>query len=428
MKRLIETENHPKRRKRSWLLRLALRLRHWLDRFVSQDEGVSAEAGQVGAQQAAVSTPEAVAPTEAAGPPEHWIELVREHAPQLLKHTADRKSLTRTAAELHWAGQVRKRTRDQAPKSERSVPQRFDVSQPLVPTSLNRDLAVPAANTASASCLLVPQFPVDARRLPSSAPTLVHRKAEPAEKACGISSRLVPTEKKSANVSEIIPAVQRSDRRPGFKRSAAGESGFGTVSELVEPPAPRPARPACPPGSETTPKQSDAARAQHKPEKTISVGHLDGSTRPVPREQPERSAPTAARVERSGPDAELDVEISSSNFQPVHGKTKTVEWPDLGEILSRHSRGVGAPLVPFAKSNEPLVRREGDQRSSSRHPNPGPAPDQVAASASRGWPEAEPELWPALPEERSFETEGEVPAFRESERVRSLDVEQKGGA
>jgi len=96
-------------RRRSRLRALARKLRDWLDGFVLEEDVTTARPDQMHGESRASPTVSVPGPNagsapssrhEDAGPPEHWLALVREHAPELLVSMEEGRASRQPEAEL----------------------------------------------------------------------------------------------------------------------------------------------------------------------------------------------------------------------------------------------------------------------------------------------------------------------------------------
>jgi hypothetical protein len=405
---------------RSWIRLLAGKLRDWLDDYLAEDRTKDR-----GEQTSPAAAPELDAP-EDAGPPEHWLALVQQYAPQLL-----------------------------IPSERGTTPNRL-----LDPNLSDRicgegSRTAPATNAEAQHPGLTDSHLPITQTSPDSVPSFHTPFYAPRE----VAGSYAPREVAAKSSSDDMGMKQNSSPNPGPRIVESGEF-VGDRKVLGDVPVAAPTRARHKP--EPHPKQSPDVRAGHTEYK-----HADASfVKPGTSEEPRKKLPVSDKVElrvRAG-----DV-ISRSNANPSPEKksepplrpllrvqkpgstrirASSEDHPALGEgrwptptksagvqqnrTRNFHSEVQLNPRETAFEGLRPSAEPPSDGRShkqnvllpaefhhavvSSESPLPG-----LSQSAL-----SEPDLWPELPVEADS-----IPSWRKSftaaEHIAFLDREQRGG-
>lgn len=434
------------------LLRAARAIQHWAEGTVALLENQGERTGSKSREKAdgergsSISSDAAIAdsdgsafPRDPAGPPAHWVELVRRHAPELLRPVeANEPHLRESGArpEPPLSGRGDRPDRPASPEEISEIPpaHRPGGVKPPVPQRPAPEAPPPEMSEVSDAALESFSSEAETKEKSDRAPALAGREAaRPEEPSRAPSPSLLPS-REPAGMSKPRRAPARPDpetsqskprRLPGREApppamsgvSDAASESFSGEAETKEKSASAPALAGTEPARPERKRHAPSFLPSHRP---TERGH---ARRPSPRSDqesvqgpPRKAMPPALPIAKAVRAAPIDF----SGFQrdlpgrldpgrPQGGKLRS----DPGAVGRRErpeppaAPGAGWPSLPDEEAPVPLSGRPGDR-------------------------------WPSLPEdavtrqrrpfgEGSSEGAGRLrPSESLRDHLRQLDLEQRG--
>jgi hypothetical protein len=378
----IAAKPHP------WLKLLALKLRNWLDDFLAEDgatvEGPHSDQGEPMFRDAAPSGP------EDGGPPDHWLALIREHAPELVisRDEPDRSPVGTPASpdlsdgNFEGASFTPAEPEIKVEHSEQmnsQIPMRNSYSSPILCSNT-------PSETAASSKLWEP--------ISRAAPVQGPRSSE-------------PYLREMLNVPVASNPINRSDATSKTPMAAEGR------------------------GKNSPPSDKAFLRFPAR-DFNCGTGSLSNTVRPRKTTTSVQPRPHVQQVSSSGGKSPAEVEHSQDEREQRTPPTRT-DLPPNWTLDFRDAR----PLEPnwivwkaFPHHSEPPAHRRPQQRHEDysafhdefRHHMPPIEPQP--AVAERTW--LEHDLWPELPVEPPAVTNW-TKSVTASEHIALLEREQRGG-
>ncbi len=428
---------------------LHIRVGRLADQLDDRSQLTAESAAQPGIEDEAQRAPDTAQGT--GGPPAHWVNLVRRHAPQLLRPPSTGHHLPTTIAPSKLvrhppatampAGNQTPKTADEGfrwkpqrePQEHHSgSPVRQPVSMPDGGAGSRRAAQPVAAGDASPPCAPVVQGEPRRAVPPSVSPALdsgTRRPLSASQASAPCATHAAPTPLQP-NRSERVNRARASRTRTRAETAAltTGTAVFRDPKEALEPRQNRPVSPwlesALPTGGRSAaehgardephngsnPVSGTVAPHADCAESHLAVGHSgDAGIAPAPQPPVSRAplaslAPLSPVAEHSGtPRTQtFDPDSQAANKEPGVSQTS----PFAGDADSRPVFSV--PLWPRLADEQDSAAKPGGAK-----PNPWPSlPDEAARQVSLARSEA-------------------LRAVQQQERVmqrrRDLDLEQKGG-
>jgi len=502
MKTSISNELTHRRQDRSWTKAAARRLRDWLNGFL--EEGVDtteddAQAFEGNSLSSSALTPDVEGEEQAvggvsrdeqlidpllaslfepAGPPEEWLKIVREGAPQLLLPaerggTPWRGSPTmRTRIEMHMEKRVeateegpQQNSPAKTARIEGSIEIRGQATadRPAVPSSSSNPSSLKASPKRSEEPqVLTPSSPRSAAPTASTwiqrlkqrlAPGVVASQIEHRKGRASLSTEPVhpKTEKHHARESEKQisakhSAASRSRVAQPLPSSAAGNRVLVTPQALpASPSKPRVERTSpTAPANRTTPQKhletirlgTDFPRNARSVTPTLltasnvasTVRRVSGETDlaasrpPVRSTKIEETSVTPRRIDNN-------FAASSPNIEPLISRPNRAQSPDtrVHPAIKARKTKTGKDLNGAAWSNLPATRLIENSWSRVSQPKPEAPEYENPASIVHEQERYRDDPWPDLPESQPTLALGWTPELR-GERLLALDLEQRGGS
>lgn len=486
------SERPPGRVNESWLKALARRLRDWLNGFLVEPGRFAVDGGhaQGGAPSSSVSEARSAQhPQEAeeisgsrdqtevapegrvgdAGPPEAWLALVRERAPELLlpveeggtpwqEMISEAMQEKKDKAEVPLVGRVEDAgppeawlalVRERAPGLLLPVEEGKPAEEKHSPPTAR----VPPAEVQSSPEERVREGAAPARsnsRTPRKTPWLqsLGRKLWP-----GLSAS-VPEEEKSPprqeRVASLLAAQQQPAKPAGQSAPAATVRWGERIRQKIQgvlhsSPTSVSLSKSKAAEKEKTKQQTHEQNAESSSPRTIFPSARGAkfqflrSVRQVTQRSIHESisSSTSPRAEVLPSDSRLDRSSSeppatfSSSARPFGGVKRS---PSQGDVLASITNPKRWPPLPETAENPAAPIKETatggrEQGKPGRHMFPtAPLASDVVQPDSRGSAKFEPDdRWPELPEDQPAPSARLLGFVRDSERLRALDREQSGG-
>lgn len=437
---------HLDRVNESWLKTVARKLRDWLNGFLAEHDRSAVDEGQgqgavlspsvlparnaqdrQGAEQSSGIGDQTEVPPEGlgedAGPPEAWLALVRERAPELLLPIEEGETPLREAfsAATEESKPVEERLSAPVPLAEPRSLRRQELRQSAPHSRFNSE--APAKTTWLQS--LKRKF---APGVPNSVPERVESRGVTSPPAAERQSGKTAERNAPAGTARWSEQIRRKIQ--GVLHPTPARASL-SKAEVVEKEERKPHRHQENPTSPSPiPMLSSARRAKlpsprsthqvrlHSTHETSSTSHgaeVIPSNTKVDR-SPSEPSMTFHRSEQSFGEVKRSCDQSQKNaLAPI---TNPKRWPPFPNTAGNRS----------APRNE-SVRGRTDQGKFGREVlrTALSTPDSAALNSPHSPKSEQDDPWPELPEDRPVSTTNGLEFLRSSERLEVLDREQRGG-